>query len=96
MCADHHRSGRNLLGQRGLRVDLDRHGFDERRREMVECGLDGVVAAAKRVMDRSADTPAASATAVRLNCRGPSLRSVSVVAASSRGDTDRADPSARI
>jgi hypothetical protein len=33
------------------------------------------------------DTPAASATAVRLNCRGPMRRNVSAAAASSAGDT---------
>lgn len=40
------------------------------------------------------ETPAASATAVRVNWRGPSRRSVSALAANSVGDTDRSGFSA--
>ena len=79
MGAHEHRGGRYLIGQRGLLADL---GW-----------LSAVLIALSRLPRAlwtvPRETPAASATAVRLNCLGPSRRSVAVVTASKVGETDR-------
>jgi hypothetical protein len=54
MGADQNRGSRDLFGQGLGRVDLGGHRLDERQGEVIQGGLDGVVAAAECVVHGAA------------------------------------------